>query len=790
MSKRMGLEHSPRIEEAMGALYSSVTPDTAFVAALERQLLALETAVEGPAVARGLRVRRFWARLVQPLSRYRWATVALPLLLALAVTVGAFGPQRVWAELQRLLGYVPGIGFVNLEDTRLLISPVEVTQGGVALRVEQVVARPDRTEVVIRSEGLPRVHQLPPHGAEEADFQARLRLPDGRTLASETWALRWGAATLEFPPLPDDVYRVTLELPRLPLVPAGAAPEEWAVPLSLRPATGELVAELFPLPYAPLDASDTHADITLRVLEVAHSPEETVLRLQVQWPDPAWQYPCIGGDRSPVLYDDLGHVYLEGAPSNVGSVAQVVVERIAVDTEATPTPTPTVPTNERTLAFAPVSPLAQLLTLTVDAIEFDVPAEGGFTVDLGDDPQVGDHWPLDVHLTVAGFPVHITGAQLVQEEIRLPERSMQRTILQFDIGPVPEQEGRALRAIHPEGEPAIFNGGGGGYSMTDGLRSHLNLREGQSIPTGSIRVRVGSAGVLIRGPWNVTWTIPAAEETSEARVAPVTLHPPNASQTRDGLTLRVNQVTQTDRLTAVMVALDDPPAGVALSQVLAWSPATDSRDLYLEDDRGGRYETNWGVAWRPRGRQTSEVSKASELSQTLSFQPVQPLARRVTLHVPTVELILHGPAAFDVIVPTGVKVEPRSDPPWPASEPWDVDIPLEVAGYRVHLTQARLEELNGTTLLMLTSDSYKIQPGDYCLTGLRPISLVAPDGQVLDLEQAFGFTRTGLAFDVVDPETGTVQPGRYHVELDGVTVAVQGPWTLAWTVPGAGPSLP
>ncbi len=779
MGKRMDLEHSPRIEQAMQALYSAVTPDAAFVAVLERQLLPRGTAVEGRTVARGLRARRFWERLVQPLSRHRWVGVGFALLLALAVALGIFGPARVWAELQRLLGYVPGIGFVDLEDTRVLTAPVEVTQGGVTLRVEQVVASPNTTRIVIRSEGLPPEHQLSPDGAEEVDFQARLRLPDGHTLTSGTWTLRRGGGTLEFPALPDGIYHVTLELPRLPLVPTGAAPEEWAVPLSLRPATGELVAELFPLPYAPLDASDTHADITLRVLEVAHSPEETMLRLQVQWPDSAWQRPYIGGDRSPVLRDDLGHVYLEGAPSNVGSVAQVVVERVAVDTEVTPTPTPAVPTDERTLAFAPVSPLAQLLTLTVDAIEFDVPAEGGFTVDLGDDPQVGDHWPLDVHLTEAGFPVHITGAQLVQEEIRLPDRSMQRTVLQFDIGPVPDQEGRALRGIDLEGETAIFEGGGG-YSITDGLRASLDLREGQSIPTGSIRVRVRSASVLFRGPWTLAWRIAAAEETSEARVAPVTLHPPNASQTRDGLTLRVNQVTQTDRLTAVMVGLDNPPTGVALSQVLAWSPATGSRDLYLEDDRGRRYETNWGVAWQPHGRQTSEVSKASVLSQTLSFQPVQPLARRVTLHVPTVELILHGPAAFDVIVPTGVKVQSRSDPPWPASEPWDVDISLEVAGYRVHLTQARLEELNGTTLLMLTSDSYKIQPGDYWLTGLRPTLLVAPDGQVLDLEHAFPFTRPGLAFDVVDPETGAVQPGRYHIELDGITVAVQGPWTLAW----------
>jgi hypothetical protein len=41
-----------------------------------------------------------------------------------------------------------------------------------------------------------------------------------------------------------------------------------------------------------------------------------------------------------------------------------------------------------------------------------------------------------------------------------------------------------------------------------------------------------------------------------------------------------------------------------------------------------------------------------------------------------------------------------------------------------------------------------------------------------------------LAFDVMDSDTRTVQPGRYHVELDGVIVAVQGPWILTWKLGG------
>jgi len=450
------------------------------------------------------------------------------------------------------------------------------------------------------------------------------------------------------------------------------------------------------------------------------------------------------------------------------------------DDEVTPTPTPMIPTYERTLAFAPTSPSAQHLALWVDALEFEVPAEGSFTVDLGDDPQVGDYWPLDVSVAVAGFPVHIIGARLVQEPIVLPDGPGQRTVLQFDITPVPDQGDRALRGLHLESETAIFSGSGSGYNYRARImRTSLNLREGQSIPLGSIQVRAESADMLIRGPWIITWTVPGADE---ATAAPVTLHPTNASQTRDGLTLRVDEVTLTDRLTAITVELDNPPPGVAFSRIPSWNPATQRRELYLEDDRGHRYELSQDVGWRPSGSPESDA-------KTLTFQPVQPLARRMTLHAPSVEVTLTGAAAFDVTVPTGLTTEAHPGEV-SASAPWGVDIPVEVAGYQLRFTQARLEELNGTTMLMLTSGPFEGQQGDRWLTGLRMASVTAPNGQSVDLRSAFshagpeyeGGYGVRLAFDVVDPATGTVRPGRYHVKLDGITAAVQGPWTLAWSL--------
>jgi len=206
MSERVETRHSTEIEEALGTLSSAPEPDPAFVARLERQLRAQGTTAARQPAREPSVWQHFRGLIWQPLQRHRWATIGVAVLLALAVALLAVGPQRVWADLQRLLGYVPGVGFVNLEETRVLAAPVTVTRQGVTLRVEQVVAKSDGTTVVISSKGLPSEDEVWPEGPErEALSQPRLRLSDGRTLEPDTFTLRWGAGRLEFPPLPDDV---------------------------------------------------------------------------------------------------------------------------------------------------------------------------------------------------------------------------------------------------------------------------------------------------------------------------------------------------------------------------------------------------------------------------------------------------------------------------------------------------------------------------------------------------------------------------------------------------------
>ena len=721
----------------------------------------------------------------------RALAVAATVLVIVALACTLAGPRRVWAQIQQWLGYVPGVGFVDLEETRVLTAPVAVSRDGVTLRVVQVLAQPGGTTIILGSEGLPPEDQVWPRGAKMTeDSEPLLRLPDGQVLAPETFTLRWGAGTLEFPPLPGDVYRVTLVLPRLPLVPAGVAAEDWAISLDLRPATGELVADLFPQPYSLTNASDTHQGVTLRVLEVAHSPDETAVKLRLQWPHLDWETHFIRGFQLPSLRDDLGHVYLEHIPGpNSGSSSQTTIVRVQSEPSATPTPTPMVPTIERTLTFAPVSPAAKGLTLTLSGLDFHVPAEASFTLDLGDDPQVDDIWPLDVDLNVAGFPVHVSRARLEEEQMGRPEENRRRTVLQFNFASV-EPESIALCGIGLDGEAAGFRGGStGGYDpQSKRMRAGLVIEEGEQIPTGTIEVRVRGATLCLGDSWTITWEVPGVGEEGEAGITPVILHPEDAMQTRNGLTLRVEEAVLTDRLTGVTVGLAEPPDGITLFRgPLQRGPGTYPRGMTLEDDRGHRYERPLSVYWRPYNGPEPDLA-------VFNFEPLQPLARRLTLDIPAVAVVEPALAAFDVTVPDEVRMALDADEaPWPTSEPWEVDISLEIANYRLHFTEAWLEELNGTTLLTLISEPYDVRQNQRWLFGLQIATVTAPDGREVDLETTYSIAgppreggaahRLQLSFDVIDPETLIVQPGRYHVEIDGVTVLVEGPWKPSWDLP-------
>jgi hypothetical protein len=831
-------ELSKDFAEALRGFCEAPPPEPAFVSGLERQLLERQAVMHQPA-RDGRSVRRVWRQLSALLARRRWQYVALLLFTALAIALFAIGPQRVLAQVQRWLGYVPGIGFVNLAETRALTSPVEITRDGTTLRVEQVIAGLQRTQVVISSPGLSEKDLPWPNPAVGTpDFSVFLLLPkeglpDGARMEAKRWELNVGYGRLEFPPLPVGVYQVTLVVPRLPLVPPGALPENWEIPLTLRPLSGEPDPALFPQPYSPPDASDSQHGISLRVLDVAQAATETAVRYQVAWANPDWELRFgLGSARMPELRDDLGHIYWESPGSHGSSVAVVAVP---ASPASQATPTPSAPIKTGTLVFPALSLSASQATLWVDALEFYAPARATFTIDLGQDPQIGDAWPLDVHLEIAGFPVHFTGARLRQETSRMPDgKSQTQAMLEFDLDPLPEEGGLGLSGFDLFSPGEGFNGSGSSGGLNGRYRPYLSLSQAGEIPSGRIQVQVTHASLLVSGPWEATWAIPGRDPAS--LVQPVRLYPAAGEQPavkgRPGGALRpvVAEAFLSDRLTAVKFGAAGLPQGDSLVQALAYDPtifdlyrlapgSSSSRPpgLYLEDNWGRRYEPGGNQAViRPDG----ENSGYDPLWRY--FPPLEPLAQSLSLHVPGMEVFEPGEASFEVEVPQQATFKPyetkvtviggggperqETEMRW-LSDPWPVNIAFDLAGYRLHFTQAQLERderSDSPYRLLLTGEPPAGGQGGSHLIELRFAQAERPDGEVLRIDPALQNSgmisfahggvglqesgsrqlQVGIALDVTAADRIDLLPGRYRVALSGATVWVPGPWELHFSLSG------
>lgn len=753
-------------------------------------------------------------------ARPAWQAAVLIVLAALAFTLFAIGPQRVLAQVQHWLGYVPGVGFVDLAETLTLGSPVDVTNQGVILRVEQVIAGPESTVVRISSPGLTEADlPWPNQAVQNPDFTAYLLLPDGDRLEMTRWELSVGSGKLEFPALPAGANRVSLLVPRLPLVPAGELPEDWEVPLVLRPVTGDLADDLFPQPYSPQEAVETRNGISLRIENVVQTADETAIQYRVEWADPSWEFRFgLGRWRSPELRDDLGHIYWERPRGSGSSVAVVAV---IPGEEAGITQDPAVPSSTGTLVFPALSLSASRAALWVDDLEFQVPVEGSFELDFGQNPQVGDAWPLDLHLEVAGFPVQITKARLAQnQEVQIAGESEPRVFLQFEFEPPQEQNGFSLVGFDLV-NPELRVYGRGMKRIANGIEQYtgrLDFMDG-AIPSGSVALQIVGASLTAGGPWEVEWDLPGREsgEAAAARLFPQAVTNPEGE-----MQPTVEEVFLSDRLTAIRFSAEGLPEGAAFVQAVAYDPAAydparPSPALVLEDNWGRRYEPGRNLAFL-----RTDGEEAGPDPNWRFFPPLEPLAQRLSLHVPAMEVFLPGEAGFMIEIPQDLafheeeyevrvigaggpeRVETRKRL---ASDPWPVDITIEIADFRLHFTQAQVQhdgQSEPAYRLLLTGEPPEQGKDGFRFHRLRFSEVERPDGEILrfDLElqnlglvsDPFGIIgqvelgssemQAMIFLDVTAENRIDLLSGSYRVELNGLTVWVPGPWKLSWPLTG------
>jgi len=146
-------------------------------------------------------------------------TVALAILSLMIISTLVIGPQRVYAAVRQLFGYIPGVGIVDQSSPiRMLAEPVSVTRDGITVSVNQAVLNATETRLDFGVSGVP----LSAYPIEEAVSgcieREYLRLPDGTEISPNA-------------PIPVNLDEVTFVLPCIFNTLTGTSPTDWELPL-------------------------------------------------------------------------------------------------------------------------------------------------------------------------------------------------------------------------------------------------------------------------------------------------------------------------------------------------------------------------------------------------------------------------------------------------------------------------------------------------------------------------------------------------------------------------------
>lgn len=253
--------------------------------------------------------------------------------------------------------------------------------------------------------------------------------------------------------------------------------------------------------YSP-NASDSHGGVTVTVLDVIPRSQSTAVRLRAAWPDSNWDFYWTILEQGPILRDSFGNEYETIAGTPAGEAIPVEVTRVVENPDQTATPDPAGGADEKVFTFAPLPETANTLTLQIDALEFVTEAAGIFTVDLGPAPQIGQSWPLDVTLDAAGFPVRITAVHLTEPENPTFADRTGRYRLVFDLE-VEQQPDRRLDTLLLD-VAGLHASESGRYTL-GALRPSVTV---ETLPDSPFTVTLDQAGILVPGPWIITWSSP------------------------------------------------------------------------------------------------------------------------------------------------------------------------------------------------------------------------------------------------------------------------------------------
>jgi len=473
---------TPEFDGMMMALFEMPDPETAFVSSLREQFVTTGAARAG----KNINGRRIFS--VNP--RLAWGVI---MGLALVVIVLLGTSPSIATALNRLLRYIPNAGSVEQSTTlRMLAESLKVQREDTVVSVEQLVAGGEKTVVVYRHvEPAVDYEQFVPPSEYKADRPAlilpdgsRLEVKFGRRLPSDGNGILYA---LEFDSVPPDVMDLTLSLTRLAGLPPGAGPEDWEIPLKLKPApegTGYPVMEMpetvLPQPTpaarepeAPVNIDES--EISLEIENYVEVPDGYILEGSLRWTDPGI--------------------------SEFGVTPQTEFLRAAngneVPWEVTAPVTLTIPEPQKYILAYKLTgkDFVWPLTLLVETVEVRKPANVEFQFEPGYDLAPDQTVELGIEFPIGENTLYVDSAQI-------QEGFGDMAILVFTMR---ADNPQVIGATLSDMENSTGGGGGGVPSIPEQGIFTSKIYYENGLPVMPITITVRDIALLVEGPWQVMW---------------------------------------------------------------------------------------------------------------------------------------------------------------------------------------------------------------------------------------------------------------------------------------------
>ena len=403
-------------------------------------------------------------------------TITFAILALMIIGTLVIGPQRVYAAVLHLFGYIPGVGIVDQNSPiRLLAEPVSITRDGVTVSVNQVVLTGTETRLDFGVSGVP-LSAYPKaeatSGCVEREF---LRLPDGTRIDMNA-------------PIPANVNEATFVLPCIFNTLPGTVPIDWELPIHFVAAPSDLT--ILPV-----------LDVTPKV-----SPTDKNLGLDIETPSATTN----GSTQAIVSMDKIietedGYMLLGSVRPNIpaGSWLQITGPAIIKDANGKNVnytfPNDVQPLDDASLGQGGYSWVMQIngtgvkfpITISFSGViisQVDSEAFAKTTINVGSNPQPEQIWEVNQDVQIAG------------NTIRLISLTAQAEGYSFRIDP-----GMNLSGVSVQIEGYQANGGGGGEGTTNGKVFNTSLIY-SDLPKGDLTILFSNPRLASpTATWQAVW---------------------------------------------------------------------------------------------------------------------------------------------------------------------------------------------------------------------------------------------------------------------------------------------